>query len=140
MTGGWVAAGYRPQTTGGMRLHRLALPACFCSFQKFAGQAIGACDDDCVLVATCRGDREMASWSVCVDVLGFATRRFLESKLPAGDKHISGNISKLHDNIMSEEEMEHLGILPEATMFAFAYPVAKLEGLDWVVSGGLPGL
>jgi len=77
------------------------------------------------------GEATMASWTACVDKLGFAAKRFLETKLPGGERTITGHISKLHSVIMSEEELESIGIEREAaSLFAFTYPVATLQELQ----------
>jgi len=78
-----------------------------------------------------QGQVGMASWTAQVDELGFAARRFLQSKLPDLEKVITGHVSRLHEVTLSAEDLEDLGIeAGAAAMFAFSHPVAMLQELQ----------
>merc|ERR1719401_1767421 len=80
----------------------------------------------------CKADsssQQATQWSIRVHKLGFAARRFLAPQLEEHEKTVTGHISEVHGVTMPEEQLRALGVVREATLFAFSYPVVTANQL-----------
>mmetsp|Transcript_118120 Transcript_118120/g.294547 ORF Transcript_118120/g.294547 Transcript_118120/m.294547 type:complete len:481 (-) Transcript_118120:153-1595(-) len=73
----------------------------------------------------------LLEWSLRIDALGFAVQRVLAGQFgDSGKERIRGVASAPHHITLSDAELNQLGIVREARLFSFCYPVTTEQPLQ----------
>jgi len=74
--------------------------------------------------------QRLSGWSLKMHAVGFAAHRFLAPQLQDSEQHsVQGHISEPHPITSTDEELRNLGIVSEARLVAFSYPVVGAQEL-----------